>query len=355
MKKNIIILFLLLSTTKLFANPNQPITINRIDPTEVPADEYKSNSVTIYGDGFFPHPLFQDFNAGGTNDVQHLIQIQYRQISPVIGPIQLVKLGRSNDVSIVYFGPDQIIVSPSGIARKGYENTVWSFSICATNVGCSNSANLKITGPGSNEVTLLSGSNPVDVAAGSVNQIVKLQPRGLRGNVTTLRLGGSAVYGDFDGNFARFVLPAYSINTPGLINAFVEDAMTSSDSESFLIRVFGKPQAIIPAPLSILQNLRMGQPAQDANLSVSFAQMTFPSNVVFQDGAKSTTINIALDLLTNKAQIKIPASALRIGKYTASLIFSNIAGQSEVIPLNIEINGTIRHPIPTPGPIPRPF
>ncbi|MGZ3789381.1 MAG: hypothetical protein ACXVLQ_12710 [Bacteriovorax sp.] len=337
---------------------DQAITIDRTDPTDYVADDYHPSSRDLYltGSGFFPSDRYQDW-SGKNKDVQHAVQVTYRQVYPTLGNVQVVPIGRKGQnaggIWVASIGPNDIDISMLELVTSKYANTAWSFSVCSVGVGCSNAVTIHIRGPGAPDVSIATGSNPIDIAAGSGNRAIQLNVKGLTTPSPILKIGSNSIWGNYDGSIARFVLPSYLTAAPNYYSAFIDDTMTASDSEQFGIRVFGVPAPQLSSDLAISQSLMVNQPIQDASFVIPMSPMTSPTTVIWQDGANNTALNVPLDLLTNKARITIPGSALRLGKYTGNLRLINIAGE-KIVPVNVEIGQIIYKPIPNPNPIPRP-
>lgn len=341
---------------------DQPITIDKLSPTEFTADDYHpapGTTLNITGAGFFPHAKYQD-ERNTNNDVQHSVQVLYRQVYPTLGNFQTVNFGEKDgdrgNLWVSELGPNYMRVEIKDLVRSKNANTAWSFSVCSVGVGCSNAATIYVRGAGAPSVTVATGTNPIDVAAGSGNRAISLATRGITNSTPVLKIGSTSIWGNYDGGTARFVLPANLIATGNILSAFIEDQVTASDSDSFPIRVLNIPSPQLSAPITITQSLNANQNIQDASFVIPMAQMSFPTRVIWQDGASNTILNVPFDVLTNNAKITVPASLLKLGKYTANLRLSNVAGEVSV-PVNVEIGKIIYTPIPrpVPNPIPNPI
>jgi len=347
---NTLLLACALSPFTSFAQ--DPIVIDHLDNTTFTVDQYNPQprtSLTIIGSGFFQGSNF--------NDVKNKVQLMLRQIYPRLGGYQVIPYGDQNGsrrpVNIMDIGPQAIVINMPDLLLPGNANTAWSLSVCAQGVGCSNSATIYLRGPGAPDVSIATGTNPIDLPANGKNQPIQLAVRGLTNNAPVLKIGKTTLQGNFDGSTTRFVIPASLVSAPNFVQAFVEDPMTGSDSEQFALRIFGVPNPQLPAPLSISQSLIAGQAIQDASFVIQMAQMTSPTKVEWIDGDRVTALNVPLDLLTSKAKITIPGPLLRVASYTGNLRLSNIAGE-KLIPVNVTIGTIIIRPDPNPNPRPIP-
>jgi|GEM_PF-812879 len=347
---NTLLLACVLSPLASFAQ--DPIVIDHLDNTTFTVDQYNPQPrsyATIVGTGFF--------QGSNYNDTRNKVQLMLRQIYPRLGGYQTIPYGdvggSRRPVNIMSIGPQAIVVSLMDLLMPANANTAWSLSVCAVGVGCSNSATIYLRGPGAPDVSIATGTNPIDLPANGKNQAIQLAVRGLTNNAPVLKIGKTTLQGNFDGSTTRFVIPAAMVAAPNFVQAFVEDPMTGSDSEQFALRIFGVPAPQLSAPLSISQSLIPGQAIQDASFVIQMAPMTSPTRVEWIDGDKVTALNVPLDLLTNRAKVTIPGSLLRAGSYTGNIRLSNIAGATPV-PVNVAIGTIIIRPDPNPNPRPIP-
>ena len=355
MKKLLFIFTFALSLSNLFAGLPS-ISITNISQSDFIAGNAASSDITISGTNFFPQAYYQH-PRNGSLDVQHNVQVVYRQIYPTFGGYQVATFGstpqRSRGVWISRIGPQKMRISIGELVLPQYANTVWSFAVCSLGVGCSNGVNVAIRGTGTPAITIDPADIPVDLAVGTANSLVSLRVTGLSTSTPVLKIGALSIWGNNDGHNSRFTVPNTFTAAVKSVNAFVEDPMTGTDSDNFSIRVFTVPTIQSPAELTIAQTVVPGKPIQDAIIPVVFAQMSFPSKVFWVDGAQRVELNVPMDLLTNRAKIKIPASALKKDNYIGLIEMTNIAGTKSAN-VKVNISGLIAHPLPNPFPIPHP-
>jgi hypothetical protein len=308
--------------------------------TSFQAADYTTTQLALYGYGFFPGYRAQDLK----ND----LRVEYRQVSPTFSEWKTAPLGNTGPVSVTTVSPQEIMLSTTGITGKANAGTVWSFVVCARTVGCSGSLDVSVRGePG--ELTLNSSATAFDVGAGST---LHLSVTGSTTYAPVLMTAGNKPYqGEFTSvnGTAWFNLPI----GPGVYNAYVLDPLTGADTSSFLVRVFNAP-SVTSGSAKIDESLRPGEAIQNASLALKFAQMTFPTIVEWIDGASTQQLNVPVDLLTNQTTISIPASWLRTGSYTATLLLANAGGVTRLpVAVSIGEETFVPHPHPiVPIPVP---
>ncbi len=337
--------FILLSSLSAMAG-NTPIEISMAPTTDFVAKDYTTSNLFLLGDGFFPSPQYQDPNPSH-RDLQHQVQVNYRQVYPNLGSWQNAVWGRQPGVWINAISPNEIDMDITALTGAANANTDWAFMVCAQDGACSNSVLIHVKG--STYPDLEVAATNIDLGAGLGSQIVRVNTSGLESATPILNLGGQTFWGEWDGITARFILPPEATASPFFQMATISDPYTDAVSNSFAVRVFTAPKMVSPTTLNIAETLNFGQAVQDASLAISFANMSFPSVVEWQDGATKLDITVPMDLLTNKATIKIPASSLRVGTYTANLLLINAGGVVN-LPVAVNIRNIEFHPIPHPIP-----
>ena len=336
------------------AQAMQPV-LSYATPSTINAGDMGNFEIIFYGTGLAP--------AYSLGENQKDVEVNYRKVGQDMTPWATATNtaqdpgNPKSGVSISMLGNQNIEVTvPLWLTAKPGK---LEFTVCIRTVGCSNILAVPVLATSTVGSVSIQNTEPYDVpvpdpAPGYVATVM-LNITGLTTYAPSMKIGKITTEGlaHPQENQAWFYLDSKALPTVGLYTATVVDPYAGESGNTVFIRAFKKPAVTVTNPVKITELISTTGTPKDTTVQFTFDSFTYPSAVTITDSnGQAHTINPAIDVLTNKLTIAIPAAWLKKGDSQLSFNFSNVAGSASTL-VPVSVTTMIRLPGGGPNP-PRP-